>query len=216
MKYERNEIVSNLYEVSKCRDGGSMFSVSEGGYEVYNLDRLKDVFCDHYRHGEKLKSCDAYYYDQNNHVVMEFKNTSYRKLKEYYNDIEIKMTDTHMLLAETFYSHKKNTELSKKLVLLVVYNDGLSYGKGVSQIGNALNTMKPKKGDAVRKVAVPKLFADEAAFRESVRETKDRYEGCFYKEVRFVERKDFKQDYMDTGYFGNLTEWPGMNWDWSI
>lgn len=46
-------------------------------------------------------------------MLVEFKNTSYQKLKEYYNDIEIKMIDTHMLLAETFYRYKKNTELSK-------------------------------------------------------------------------------------------------------
>lgn len=210
MEYKRNMIVSNLYETSKSSKGGALLSADEGCYEVYDLDKLKDEFCNHYRHGEKLKSCDAYYYDQNDHVVVEFKNTSYQKLKEYYNDIEIKMIDTHMLLAETFYRHKKNTELSKKLRLLVVYNDSLSYGKGIRQIGNALNTMKPKRGDTARNVTAPKCFADEMEFRKAVRETKYKYEGCFYKEVQFVEKTDFKKDYVDAGYFENLTEWPEM------
>lgn len=210
MKYKRNMIVSNLYETSKSSKGGSLLSASEDRYAVYALDKLKDEFCQNYRHGEKLKSCDAYYYDQNDYVVVEFKNTSYQKLKEYYNDIEIKMIDTHMLLAETFYRHKKNTELSKKVSLLVVYNDALSYGKGISQIGNALNTMKPKRGDTARKITVPKCFADETEFLEAVKETKDKYEGSFYKEVQFVEKKDFKSDYVDAGYFGDLAEWVEM------
>lgn len=210
MKYERNVIVSKLYETSESSEGSALLSVSEGAYEVYDLDRMKDEFCQNYRHNEKLKSCDAYYYDQNNHVVVEFKNTIYQKLKEYYNEIEIKIVDTHMLLAETFYRNKKNTELSKKLSLLVVYNDVLSAGKGISQISNALNTMKPKKGDTARKVTAPKLFADETEFQTAVSQTKEKYEGSFYKEIQFMGKKDFKKDYIDVGYFVNLTEWPEM------
>lgn len=75
-------------------------------------------------------------------MVVEFKNTSYQKLKEYY-----------------------------------------------SEIGNALNTMIPKSGDTARNVTASKCFADETEFREAVKETKDKYRGCFYKDIQFVEKK---------------------------
>ena len=93
MVYERNKIVSNLFETSKSQKGGALLPVKAGQYEVYDLDALKDEFCKAYRHDEKLKSCDAYYYDVNNYIVVEFKNTHHFNLKEYYDEIEIKMTE---------------------------------------------------------------------------------------------------------------------------
>lgn len=87
---------------------------------------------------------------------------------------------------------------------------GNACGIQKKQIGNALNTMKPKRGDTVRNVTAPKCFADEMEFWEAVRQTRDKYEGCFYKEIQFVKKTDFKKDYVDAGYFGNLTEWPEM------
>lgn len=211
MKYERNVIVSNLYETSKSKKGGSLLSADAGKYEVYDLDQVKDEFCRYYRHDEKLKSCDAYYYDQHNQLVIEFKNTNHRNLKEYYDEIEIKIVDTHMILNETFCRNKKSADLAKKLNMLLVYNDALNYGKGVCQIQNALNTMAPRRGDAARNVKTAQTYADDSEFLEAVGETKKKYEGQFYREIRFVEKKDFEADYVETEYFGNLTEWPEIS-----
>lgn len=177
MKYERNVIVSNLYETSKSKKGGSLLSADAGKYEVYDLDQVKDEFCRYYRHDE----------------------------------IEIKIIDTHMILNETFCRNKKCADLAKKLNMLLVYNDALNYGKGVCQIQNALNTMAPRRGDAARNVKTAQTYADDSEFLEAVGETKKKYEGQFYREIRFVEKKDFEADYVETEYFGNLTEWPEIS-----
>jgi len=207
VKYERNVIVSNLYETSKSKKGGYLLSADAGKYEVYDLDQIKDEFCRCYRHDEKLKSCDAYYYDQYNQLVIEFKNTNYRNLKEYYNEIEIKIVDTHMILNETFCRNKKGTDLAKKLDMLLVYNDALNYGDGVCRIQNALNTMVPRSGDTTRNGKMKQIYTDDSEFSEAVKETKAKYEGQFYKKIQFIEKKDFERDYLKTEYFGNLTEW---------
>ena len=210
MKYERNEIVSSLYEMSKSQKGGYLLSASASCYEVYALDKVKDEFCKRYRHDEKLRSCDVYYFDQNNQMAVEFKNTHHRNLKEYYNEIESKMIDTHMLLSETFCRNKNNKDLSKKLSLLLVYNDALNYGKGICQISNALNTMRPKSGDASRNVIKPKIFENDEEFFMAIEGTKSKYEGQFYKEIQFIEKTDFEADYIKTGYFDDLADWSEM------
>lgn len=207
MKYERSKIVSNLFETSKSQKGGSLLLAKTGQYEVYDLDALKDEFCKAYRHGEKLKSCDAYYYDVNNFIVVEFKNTHHFNLKEYYEEIEIKMTDTYMILRETLCSKKKKTELGKKLRLLMVYNDALDYGEGIRRISSALNTMTPKRGNPARDSKPIKTFQDDAEFGLAMRETRKKYEGQFYQEVLFLEKKEFEETYIGGKCFGNLEEW---------
>ena len=210
MKYERITIVSNLYETSKSGKGGALLSVSAGKCEVYDLDALKDEFCRAYRNDEKLKSCDAYYYDQHSQFVVEFKNTHHYNLKEYYHEIEIKMIDTYMILHETLCRNKKSKELAKKLRLIVVYNDTLSCGEGVRRINEALSTMAPKRGDTARRVKTIQSFQDDTEFMEAVRKTKEKYEGQFYKEVLFMEKKEFDEVYIAAGQFNSLTEFPEM------
>ncbi|MDE7324465.1 MAG: hypothetical protein K2N73_17465 [Lachnospiraceae bacterium] len=210
MKYERSKIVSNLFETSKSQKGGALLSAKAEKYEVYDLDALKDEFCKKYRHDEKLKSCDAYYYDQNNQIVVEFKNTHHFNLKEYYNEIEIKMTDTHMILRETLCSNKKRAELGKKLRLLMVYNDTLNCGEGIRQISSALNTMTPKRGNPARNVRLAQIFHDDAEFEQAVQETKKKYEEQFYREILFLEKKEFEETYIAGGCFDTLAEWTEM------
>ena len=138
---------------------------------------------------------------------MEFKNTHHRNLKEYYHEIEIKIVDTHMLLKETFCRTKKHSELCKNLHLVVVYNDALNYGKGVCNIQNALNTMKPKIGNGSRAGKKTERFADEKEYMQAVNGTKHKYEGSFYKEIQFMDKVQFQEFYLDSDYFGNLAEW---------
>lgn len=207
MKYERDIIVSDLYETSKSGKGGALLSSSAKDCQVYDLDALKDEFCKAYRHDEKLKSCDAYYYDQYNWVVVEFKNTHHYILKEYYHEIEIKAIDTFMILHETLCRSKKSTELGKKLSLMIVYNDALSCGRGVCQINNALGTMTPKSGDTARAAKPKEIFQDDTQFNKAVQGTKNKFEGCFYKEIVFIDKKKFEEGYIKIGYFGNLTQW---------
>lgn len=204
MKYEKEIIESNLYEVSKSEKSGALLSPRTQKHKVYNLDKLKEEFCRNYRHSRNLSSCDAYYCDRHEHLVIEFKNTGYQGLKHYYDEIEIKIVDTHMLLAETFYRNKKNADLSRDLKFLLVYKNGLNYDKGVRGIDKALTGMNPKKGDAARNAKQKELFEHEAEFQAAVEETKNKYEGEFYKEIRFIEKEDFEKEYIEAEYFKNL------------
>lgn len=211
MKYERKFIVSNLYETSKSNENVALLSNAAKEYEVYDLDQMKDIFCKEYRHSEKIKSCDAYFYNQYNHLVVEFKNAHHLRLKEYYDEIEIKIIDTHMLLGETFLKNKKGTEAGKKVRLLVVYNDAMNYGTGVRKISDALNAMKPMTGDKTRNSKLPPIFHDDNEFRMVVDATKQRYEAEFFKEIFFIDKETFEEEYIKADYFQKLEEWHGMS-----
>lgn len=195
MKYRREQIVSNIYETSKSKKAAVMFTAGAKQYAVYDLDKVKDEFCQEYRHGDKIKSCDAYYYDNHNQLVIEYKNTHHYNLKAYYDEIEIKIADTHMLLKETFCKAKKHRELCKNLCLIVVYNDALNYGQGICRIQNALNTIKPIKGDKSRAAKQVERFVDEEEYQRAVDGTKSKYEDCFYKEIQFMEKAEFQSLY---------------------
>lgn len=211
MKYERKFIVSNLYETSKSNENVALLSNDAKEYEVYDLDQMKDIFCKEYRHSENIRSCDAYYYNQYDYLVVEFKNAHHLRLKEYYDEIEIKIIDTHMLLGETFWKNKKGTEVGKKVCLLVVYNDAMSYGTGVRNIGHALNAMKPMAGNQTRVSKLPPIFSDGVEFQKAVDMTKLRYESEFFKEISFMDKKTFEEEYIKADYFQKLEEWHGMS-----
>lgn len=70
-----------------------------------------------------------------------------------------------------------------------MYNDTLNYEEGVRRINNALNTMRPIKGNTERDVSITKTFSDEQEFMEAVGNTKKKYEGQFYKEIQFIGKK---------------------------
>jgi hypothetical protein len=205
VKFERQDIVSNLYETSKSSNGAALLSVEANKYEVYNLDMVKSKFCDYYRHGVDIKSCDAYYYDQYNYLVIEFKNVHHFMLKEYYDEIEMKMLDSHMLLAEIFWKSKKNKDISAKVGMIVVYNDSLNYGNGIRNIADSLNRVVPINGDKTRKSEQPKMFNEEE-FVKAMHDTSNKYESEFYKSIEFLDKKDFEKDYIETNYFGKLQE----------
>lgn len=208
MKYKREEVVSNLYETSKSReDNKYLLSKSAEIYAVYHLDKLKEKFCEYYRHSDSIKSCDAYYYDQYNNLVIEFKNAHHMKMREYYNEIEMKMLDTHMLLSETLWKNRKAKDIAKKVNLIVVYNDAMNYGKGLCAIGSALNDMKPIQGNQSRNTNNPKIFENEEEYKKRIAETKEKYQTDFYKEIDFIDKKDFETDYINSGYFITLEIW---------
>lgn len=207
MKYERKNIVSNLYETSKASTGQAMLGTGAAQYDVYHLDAMKEQFCRFYRHSENIKSCDAYYYDTKNHLIVEFKNTHHMRLKEYYDEIEIKLLDTHMLCRETFWRSRKLNAIIGIVNVIVVYNDALNYGSGVRNIAGALNQIRPLQGDIKRYTKEPEQFLDEDEFLEKVKCTKEKYEKDFYNEIEFIDKKDFEERYIKTGYFSGLEIW---------
>ncbi len=207
MKYERTAVISNLYELSKSTGGTALLKPEARKCVAYSMDAIKESFCKEYRHENMIKSCDAYYYDQHNNLVVEFKNTHCLRLKEFYPEIEVKILDTHMLLSETFWKSKKNADIGKKVQLLVVYNDAMNYEDGVLAIGNALNGMIPKCGDKTRKTKLPEMFQDLTSFEQAAAITNKKYQTHFYKEIVFMDKKDFERDYIDADYFQNLAEW---------
>lgn len=211
MEYKREEIVSDLCQTSKSSTGKSMLSQSAERHAVYNLDTIKELFCKEYRHSEMIKSCDAFYYDTCNHVIMEFKNTHHMNLKEYYDEIEIKFLDTHMLLGETFYKRKKQKDICNKAKVIVVYNDALNNGKGINQLVSNISEVKPCQGDKSRNSKQIKKFKTDEEFQKAVNDTKTKYEKVFYREIEFIDKKDFETYYIETNYFDALEEWSEMH-----
>ena len=206
MDFRENEFRANLYETSMSGKKNPLLSASEKTIEVYNMDKVKEWFCKEYRQKECLCSCDAYYQSQHNQLVIEFKNTHHLKLKDCWSQIQMKLLDTHMLLAETFYRSKKGSEIAKKLRALLVYNDDpLNYGPGVRKIGGCLNEIKPIKGDDSRKSNPVKLFLDEEEYHEHLDALKCKYKLDFYKDIEFMDKREFYESYIEPGnYFVGL------------
>ena len=198
----RTSMTASLHETSKSSSGDSyLLSKQEGNIDVCYLDKLKDWFCDSYRNGKKLCSCDAYYNGIHNFLVIEFKNTSHLRIKEFFPELMVKFTDTHFLLAETYYRNRKITKISSDIDLVVVYNDSLYYGKGVRDLEHALTNMQPKRGDTTRKAREPVMYSSEEEYQDDVEMIKGMYEKEFYKTVEFIDKKDFVEQYINTSYF---------------
>ena len=201
----KNNFVSNLYETSKSKKQGSaVLSTQEKNIAVYDLDKVKDWFCDTYRNGERIRSCDAYYQDGNNYLVIEFKNTHHLRMKEFISEITVKLVDTHFLLAETFFGNKKVSKIASTVNMLLVYNDSLDYGKGVKNISSALNTMTPMRGNTSRKSTEKQIYSNENEYQRDVDKIKSMFQSTFYKSVEFVDKKDFMIDYVESAYFSTL------------
>lgn len=201
MEFTKESFVSNLYEVSKSqKDGRSVMSSREQDKAVYHLDRVKDWFSDHYRNRAKMKSCDGFYQSNRDELVLEFKNTHHLKFKEFMGELEQKMADTHMLLLETFYRGEKVGKVATDVSLLVVYNDELSMGKGLCEIGDAMNRIKPLRGNQTRTSKPPALYTEDE-FRQEADRVGKKYQDGFYKDVSFMDKKDFCEMYVEQGYF---------------
>lgn len=201
----KEDFVSNLYETSKStKQENAVLSVREENIHAYDLDKIKDWFCDMYRFGEKIRSCDAYYQDENNYLVIEFKNTHHFRMKEFISEIIVKFTDTHFLLAETFFGNRKVSKIASAVNMLLVYNDSLDYGKGIKDISSALNTMTPMRGNTFRKSTEKQIYSNESEYQYDVDKIKSMFQSVFYRSVEFVDKKDFMIDYVESAYFSTL------------
>ena len=85
-----------------------------------------------------------------------------------------------------------------------MYHEGISYGEGVQGFCKNINRVKPKKGSGARKSKEPVIYKDEQEYQKEIQVLKDTYEKDFYKEIMFLEKKEFCEVYADNGYFQKL------------
>lgn len=202
MLFTKEDFISNLYETSKSKDSQStpLLSKKEAKHiEVYDFDKYKLVFCHNYRNGQELGSCDAFYRDnkKDNALLIEFKNTHHFKFKQYMKDFNTKLADSHMLLMELFYN--KRNDISKCVKVLVIYKDEnqtLSYETGIMGLCSNLNILGNQNNE--------ELFCTETEYENDINEIIERFKGEFYREIEFMDYKDFKELYLDSKYFGAL------------
>lgn len=208
MKYKDKEIFSNLHETSKSRDTGAYLLEPRFRDDVYNLDKVKDLFCDMYRNTQKLCSCDAYYENvpHKNYLLIEFKNTAHARLKGFWGEIEQKAVDSHMILLETFWKNRKVQQVLKYAKLLVVYNDEKNCGEGLKAISNALNSIEPFQGDKKRGTKMPPLFDTEDEFESAKNDFIDKFKGDFFADVDFIDKAEFVEEYIEAGYFEKMSD----------
>ncbi len=83
-------------------------------------------------------------------------------------------------------------------------SDSLPIEPGVLTISGALNGMKPLRGASNRKSKAPILYTEEE-FEQETGKVLEKYQGQFFKEVEFMEKKDFCEKYGSQGYFRELT-----------
>lgn len=203
MHFDKSDFIDTLYETSKSNDNGdksgALLTSKEGGaIDVYNLDRVKIDFCECYRKNE-LSSCDAFFCNQYDTLVIEFKNTNHISLLEYMDDIIEKLIDTHMLLLETFYRNKSANKLAGNVKLLVVYHDTRNYESGVMRLNKQFNEVIPKQGNKVRNTEPV-----EEVYNQKVEEVKNIFQKDFYSEVEFMDKKDFMEFYVNNGTLEGL------------
>lgn len=209
MKYKRNEIVSDLHKTSKSsKTSVGLLEPKFQTVEVYDFDKVKNLFCDMYRDKQKLRSCDAYYENtqRKDYLAIEFKNTSHFRLKAFFGEIEEKVVDSHMLLLETFWRKKKVKQVAENVKFLVVYNDALNYGKGVKDICKGFNQVEPIQGDKRRKTQMPPVFEDEEEFEEAKNNFSGKFAREFFAETGFIDKTEFVEDYINADYFDKMTE----------
>ena len=85
-----------------------------------------------------------------------------------------------------------------------MYNDkDINHSNGVLGINNTLNTMKPKKSGKNR-TTENEVMAEEGEYQELIDAFKTKYKGSFYKDIMFMDRKEFYEWYVDAGYFTSL------------
>lgn len=208
MKYKREEIVSDLHKTSKSSKTNTyLLEPKYQSVEVYDFDKVKNLFCDMYRDTQKLCSCDAYYENtqRKDYLAVEFKNTSHFRLKGFWGEIEEKAVDSHMILLETFWKNKKMKQVLEHARFLVVYNDALNYEKGVKDICKGFNKVEPIQGDKKRKTQMSPVFENEE-FEEAKKIFSGKFQGEFFAETEFIDKTEFVEDYIEAGYFEKMTE----------
>lgn len=207
MKFNTKDVVTELRETSKSRDDGCYLLDSKyKNMKVYHFDAIKKVLCNHYRKKQELGSCDAYYEEQNhrNSILIEFKNTAHERMKEFWNSFDEKAFDSHMILLETFWNNGKVKKIAENTTLLIVYNDQLNYENAIVSFNRNLNKVEPLKGSTKRNSKTPELFESEEEYEEAKKKFVEKFKGDFYKEVEFMEKKDFEEFYLKRNYFNHL------------
>lgn len=201
------ECRGKLYEVSASNDGVPLLDIDTKDIDVYHFDHVKDWFCSTYRNNNsKLRSCDAYYQDGRDYLVVEFKRTHHFKMKSYMSELSEKLVDSHMILAETFLNKKAVEKIAEILKVVIVYHDSLNYEKGITSFAHNLNTVSPKRGKQTRNNSSKNdIFENEEEFQVAVYEIQEKYQGKFYLDVMFMDKSDFYEFYIKSKYFQQLT-----------
>lgn len=203
MDFRIDDFITDIVEASRPKIGNPLMDAHESEIEVYSLDDIKDWWCDNYRNGNKLRSCDAYYEDVNNHLVIEFKNTNHLNMKAYIDEIQEKIADSYMILSATVF-HNKRMNRVKNYRMLLVYNDSLKSYPGAQKIASALNEMVPFKGENNRSVSGKEFYQTDEEYRAAILAVKQLFESDFFESVDFIDKKDFYEDYINAGYFKPL------------
>ncbi len=120
MQFDESKINSTLGETSKDDNSGKY--VIKSDQKVLDFDEITKEVGGLYRNKKPLASCDALYIKNDDQIyLIEFKNARKSRIgKTFFLQ---KAFDSLMTLAFAFYPGLSLKELSKRVYLIVVYND---------------------------------------------------------------------------------------------
>ncbi len=175
MQFDESKINSTLGETSKDDNSGEY--VIESDQKVLDFDEItKEVSCV-YRDKRPLASCDALYIKNDRHIyLIEFKNARKSRIRKKF--FSQKALDSPLTLAFAFYPDLSLKELSKRLYLIVVYNDD-----GIVE----------KEQESIHFKAFKDMIGSFTTQKHRILFGLEIYKGILYKDVFTLERKDFMQ-----------------------
>ena len=105
----------------------------------------------------------------------------------------------------------KANAVQNQVKVVLVYDDDVNYEAGVKNISHNLNTMKPINGNTSRNSKEKSIFKDENSYQLKLKETIGKYKEVCYSDIKFVEKKEFIDTYINSHYFDKITEWDKMS-----
>lgn len=136
VQLDKTKIISTLKQTSKD-DAGHAYLLSDM-QEVYDFDEVSKQVSAQLRLGRQPRSCDALYIGEEYIYLLEFKNMKSGDLKKCKPELFEKAFDSVYQYILAYDNSVSLAEVTKKLRLIVVYNDA----KGTTEVNTDISSSK--------------------------------------------------------------------------
>lgn len=159
---------------------------------VYNFDEIKEYICRRFRDNAFVSSCDAFYAaEDGREYLIEFKNQKPEDVPR--RSVKQKAFDSLYLLMLSFHPHQTVEEISKRLSLIVVYNEHASKG--------------PRKGSYNKSESFDKMAAKFGGYAKVKTPLSTQFglgylKGQLYRNIYTLDVREFVRRFVDCNFVG--------------
>lgn len=178
--------------VCSQNDKGESLIIDET--KVYNFDKYTEAICDKYRNKRTLASVDSFAFGVDDEFMfIEFKKARKSEIDMYKKQLKQKAFDS-IYIGQFFLEGKYSLEQMKgRAVLYIVYDDDAVPLRQRENASKRFDDFKKKIGSLAKIEEKSNILFDL-----------DIYKGVLYKEIRTIEKKDFKECYLfKCGLYGD-------------